>query len=205
MALNFIDDINTLYVNRVFLKENVGSGTGPNVDGPSEGKAEDYEAPHRDCLCTGDSDECSCEHEEDEMVFAPTNKTKEGEYPEDSEHEDHETNAYMAKQQLYRTVKMASMLHDIIKDEEELEPWMAAKITQAFDDLNAIFGYKDYQHFRDQIDHDMEIEEKTEHDLYKSIDQGGESLINKIKEMMRGQSKDKVETAVYGMIKMLEA
>lgn len=196
MASNYIDDLNALYKSRVILKENVANSLdGPNVNGPSEGSSEDYEAPHRPCLCSGEEEECSChdgEVSEDEIVLA-------------HDHEDHESNAYMAKQQLYRTVKMASMLHDIIKDEEELEPWMASKITQAFDDLNAIFGYKDYQHFRDQIDHDMEIEEKTEHDLYKSIDQGGESLINKIKEIMRGQPKEKVEGAVYGMIKMLEA
>jgi len=193
MASNFIDDLNSLYLNKVFLNENVASGFGPNVNGSSEGKAEDYEAPHRPCLCADDDEECKCHEDEDEIVLA-------------HDHHDHdETNAYMAKQQLYRTVKMASMLHDIIKDEEQLEPWMAAKITQAFDDLNAIFGYKEYQHFRDQIDQDIEIEEKTEQDLYKSIDQGGETLINKIKDLMRGQPREKVEGAVYGMIKMLEA
>jgi hypothetical protein len=193
MASNFIDDLNSLYLNKVFLNENVASGFGPNVNGSSEGKAEDYEAPHRPCLCADDDEECKCQEDEDEIVLA-------------HDHHDHdETNAYMAKQQLYRTVKMASMLHDIIKDEEQLEPWMAAKITQAFDDLNAIFGYKEYQHFRDQIDQDIEIEEKTEQDLYKSIDQGGETLINKIKDLMRGQPREKVEGAVYGMIKMLEA
>jgi hypothetical protein len=207
MASNFIDELNSLYVNRVFLKENVASGIGPNVDSPSEGKAEDYEAPHRDCLCNDEDDECSCHDDkkpgEDDMVFAKNEPH--GGYDREEGHEQHETNAYMAKQQLYRAVKMASMLHDIINDDEELEPWMASKITQAFDDLNSIFGYKDYQHFRDKIDHDIEIEEKTEQDLYKSIDQGGETLINKIKDLMRGQPKEKVEGAVYGMIKMLEA
>jgi hypothetical protein len=196
MSSNYIDDLNSLYSKSIFLKENVGMG--PN--------AEDYEAPQRKCLCDDEesSGECACSHEEDEMVFAPKNPPSSYDH-EEGEHEHHESNAYMAKQQLYRVVKMAAMLHDVIKDDEELEPWMASKITQAFDDLSAIFGVKDYEHFRDQIDHDIEIEEKTEQDLYKSIDQGGETLINKIKDIMRGQPREKVEGAVYGMIKMLEA
>ena len=189
MASNYIDDLKSLYSNKIFLKENVGLGP----------EAEDYEAPERKCLCSDEDDECSCHKDEevydqDDMIISDRGHRVE-----------HETNAYMAKQQLYRTVKMASMLHDIINDDEELEPWMASKITQAFDDLNAIFGYKDYQHFRDKINQDIEIEEKTEQDLYKSIDIGGESIINKIKELMHNQPREKVEDAVYGMIKMLEA
>jgi hypothetical protein len=204
MYSNYIDDLNSLYVNRVFIKENVSSGTGPYVGAPAEGSSEDYEAPHKQCLCCDDSEdeecECSCDkdhYDQDDMVVSTGN----GDHHENEV----ESNAYMAKQQLYRTVKMASMLHDIIRDEEELEPWMASKITQAFDDLNSIFGYKDYEQFRDKINHDLEIEEKTEQDLYKSIEDGGTSIIDKIKSLMQGQSKEKVEDAMYGMIKMLES
>jgi hypothetical protein len=200
---SYINDLNTLYNTQILIKENVGMG--PNADS-TYGEYEEHEdkniAPHRDCLCSDDDTECSCNHEEDEMVFAPKNKPSTSTY-EGEEH--HESNAFLAKQQLYRTVKMSSMLHDIISDEEELEPWMASKITQAFDDLNTIFSYKDYQHFRNKIDHDIEIEEKTEQDLYKSIDDGGQSLISKIKEIMRSQPREKVEDVVYGMIKTLEA
>ena len=201
---SYIDDLNDLYNKKVFLNENVSSGTGPYVGAPAEGSSEDYEAPHKKCLCCDDSEddecECSCDKEQydqDDMVVSHDN---------DEHHEQEiESNAYMAKQQLYRTVKMASMLHDIIRDEEELEPWMAVKITQAFDDLNSIFGYKDYEQFRDKINHDLEIEEKTEQDLYKSIEAGGTSIVDKIKRLMQGQPKEKVEDAMYGMIKMLES
>lgn len=207
---SYIDELNNLYTSKVFLKES--TDLGPQGIGMAPGQYDEEEniAPVRKCLkCKLSAKECECDNEkkasdEDEMVFAPKNKPSAYDH-EENEHEHHETNAYMAKQQLYRTVKMASMLHDIINDNEELEPWMASKITQAFDDLNSIFSYKDYQHFRDRIDNDIEIEEKTEQDLYKSIEDGGASLIDKIKEIMRNQPRERVEDAVYGMIKMLES
>jgi hypothetical protein len=205
---SYIDELNNLYASKVFLKESTDLGPQGIGMAPGEYDEEENIAPVRKCLkCRLSAKECECDnekaHSEDDMVFAK--KEPHSGYDHEEDHEHHENNAYMAKQQLYRTVKMASMLHDIINDDEQLEAWMASKITQAFDDLNAIFGYKDYEHFREQLNRDMEIEEKTEQDLYKSIDDGGTSLINKIKEIMQGQPRERVEDAVYGMIKMLES
>jgi hypothetical protein len=205
---SYIDDLNTLYSTRVFLKENVGLG--PNAEDSENG------APMRKCLkCNQAAEDCECEwreedaKSEDDMVFAKKGKhsdydNEDDEFTHTGEHPEHKA-SNMAKQNLYRIAKMAAMLYDIIPCDSEIEPWVADKLSKATDNINSVLGYKDYEDFKHRVDHDIEIEEKTEQDLYKSIDAGGENLINKIKELMRSQPKERVEDAVYGMIKMLEA
>ena len=207
MSRSYIDDLNSLYASRVFLKESLGSGDGPNVDGE-----EDYEAPTRRCLkCEEDAEDCKCgEHEkeaksEDDIVLArePRPETEKG-FDETGKHPEHEA-SNMVKQNLYRITKMSAMLFDKIPTDSEIEPWVADKLAKAAENINSVLSYKDYQEFKHTVDHDIEIEEKTEQDLYKSIEAGGDTLINKIRDLMSKQPKEKVESAVYGMIKMLEA
>lgn len=100
---------------------------------------------------------------------------------------------------------MSAMLYDIIPCDSEIEPWISDKISKAVDGINSALSYKDYEEFKQRVDRDIEIEEKTEQDLYSSIENGGTDLINKIKEIMQTQPKERVEGAVYSMIKMLEA
>lgn len=207
MATNYIDDLNALYSTRVFLKENVGLG--PN--------AEDSEncAPMRKCLkCDLSAEDCECEWDEkrakseDDIVFAKkephSGYDDEDDFSVTGEHPQHRA-SNMVKQNLFRIAKMAAMLHDIIPDDSQIEEWVADKVAKAEENVNSVFGFKDYEAHRGEVERDIEIEEKTEQDLYKSIDAGGSALVEKIKELMRSQPKEKVEDVVYGMIKMLEA
>jgi hypothetical protein len=205
MSISYIDDLNELYTRRILVNENVGLGP----------KADDYEAPVRACKCGKvegeDAEECGCMMDkkkvksEDDIVIADGEpRAGYDDYYETGEHPE-ERASNMVKQNLYRITKMSAMLYDIIPCDSEIEPWIADKISKAVEGINSALSYKDYEEFKQKVDHDIEIEEKTEQDLYKSIDDGGLNLINKIKEIMQGQPKEKVEGAVYGMIKMLEA
>ena len=197
MARNYIDDLNNLYKTRVLITEDVGLGP----------RAENYEAPIRKCKCGEvegeEAEECSCmgKTSEDNIEVIDTQHSdhyETGEHPE-------ERASNMVKQNLYRIAKMSAMLYDIVPCDSEIEPWVADKITKASTYVNDVLGYKDYEEFKTKFDQDINIEEKTEQDLYKSIEDGGVNLISKIKELMKTQPKEKVETAMYGMIQALEA
>ena len=45
----------------------------------------------------------------------------------------------MAKRSLYHMAAQAQQLHDMLQDDENLEPWVAAKITKAADYLEKAF------------------------------------------------------------------
>jgi len=214
---NYIDDLNALYNTKVFLKES--ADLGPQGIGLPYGEyseeCDDCEngAPVRKCLkCKLTADKCECDdkksYDQDDIVFAKKEKRggydSEDDFSHTGEHPEHQA-SNMVKQNLYRIAKMAAMLHDIVPEDSEIEEWVADKVAKAEDSINSVFGYKDYQAHKHNVESDMEIEEKTEQDLYKSIEDGGASLINKIKEIMRNQPREKVEDAVYGMIKMLES
>jgi hypothetical protein len=205
MSISYLEELNNLYTRRILIKENVGLGP----------KAENYEAPIRSCKCGKvegeDAEECGCMIDkkkiksEDDIVLA--RKEPQSEYDDYRETGEHpvEKASNMVKQNLYRITKMSAMLYDIIPCDSEIEPWITDKISKAVEGINSALSYKDYEEFKQRVDHDIEIEEKTEQDLYSSIDNGGVDLINKIKQIMQTQPKERVEGAVYSMIKMLEA
>lgn len=59
---------------------------------------------------------------------------------------DHEVQ--MAKSELYRSVKSAAALHDMLKripESQGLEGWVQAKITKAADYLESVYHYMDYE------------------------------------------------------------
>jgi hypothetical protein len=51
---------------------------------------------------------------------------------------------WMAKEQLYKSAKYAIELHQMINDNDELEPWLQAKITEAADRLSSVKHYMEY-------------------------------------------------------------
>lgn len=62
------------------------------------------------------------------------------------EHQDHEVQ--MARSQLYRTAKLAMMVHELLKkvDEQQgLEGWVQSKLTRAADYIETVYGYLDYE------------------------------------------------------------
>lgn len=115
-------------------------------------------------------------------------------------------NADMSKQSLFRIFKLSAMLHDLICKEEQVEPWVLAKITEALEHLESVFGYKDYDNFKHQVDNDIHnIGEETENDLYDSISSGGTTIVNKIRDTLTNESKENLEKLLYETITVLEA
>ena len=51
----------------------------------------------------------------------------------------------MAKKSLYHMARQADQLHDMIMGDENLEPWVAAKITKAADYLKSVFDTITYE------------------------------------------------------------
>ena len=51
----------------------------------------------------------------------------------------------MAKRSLYHMAAQAQQLHDILQDDENLEPWVQAKITKAADYLEKAFKAISYE------------------------------------------------------------
>jgi len=63
-----------------------------------------------------------------------------------NQYPDHEVQ--MARQELYRTAKLALMLHDMLKNVGEnqgLEGWVQRKLTRAADYIESVFDYMDYE------------------------------------------------------------
>lgn len=69
-----------------------------------------------------------------------------------AQHQDHEVQ--MARSQLYRTAKLAIMLHELLKNVDEsqgLEGWVQSKLTRAADYIETVYGYLDYEHTSGQM------------------------------------------------------
>ena len=96
------------------------------------------------------------------------------------------------------------MLHDILaKSNNDIEPWVAAKINEAYDNIEAAFGYEDYNSARQSMDV-SELEENNEQDLYKAIENGHASLLDKIRSGLKRESKENLEKILLETIKVLE-
>jgi hypothetical protein len=135
------------------------------------------------------------------------NKCNSGVGEEDCEnmpnHED--TNAGMVRQSLFRLVKLSAMLHDLVAKHGSAEPWVLSKITEALNHVESVYGYMDYENYRQQVDTDIEnIEEETEQDLYNTIAGGGETIINKLRAVLSTESREQVEEFIYEAITALE-
>lgn len=177
--------LNEIYNQRIF-KEDVGMGP-ENIGNtsPSPINTAKIKLPAPTCNKPG------CD-EDDELIVT------------NSDHEDYESNAYMVKQELFRIAKMAYMLHGIICDREELEPWFADKVSRAYEGLNSVFAYKDYEQFRDEVEQGMQVEEGTERDLLDSINRGGDTIISQIKKTIHSESKENIEKILVECINVLE-
>jgi hypothetical protein len=150
----------------------------------------------------------NCENEEDCESCGGTC----GEVMSDHEevgHHDHDTegeeNADMAKQSLFRLVKLSAMLHDLIQHSSHIEPWVLTKISEAHSNIEAVYGYQDYEAYKHRVDSDIEnIEEETEQDLYRSIATGGDIILSKLKKMLATESRVMLENILFETITALE-
>lgn len=62
-----------------------------------------------------------------------------------SDYGEHDHEASMARSQLYNAIKNSIELFQMIKPGENLEGWVAAKITKAADYLNSVHDYLAYE------------------------------------------------------------
>jgi len=179
------DTLNDLYLTKVINESNLGpladqgSGSGLSPD-----KIVTMKPPRRKCKNAENMEE----HEECEDI---------------ANHE--ETNADMTKQSLFRLVKLTAMLHDLICQEQHVEPWVLTKVTEALNHIESVYGYMDYENYKSQVETDItNIEEETEADLYKTIISGGSRLLAQIKQILATESKENLENLLYETIHILE-
>jgi len=125
----------------------------------------------------------------------------------DAEHEDADSYSYMAKQLIYRIFKLSAMLYPLMKPGSNIEAWVLSKITNAHDQLNSVFNYKDFESFRNQITAMNDIgglQEETEIDLYNAIVTGGDHLLDSLKHKLKNESKETKEKLFLEVLKQLE-
>lgn len=193
MFANDYNLLNELYDQKI-AKENIGLGPlGDNAGvTPSPSKIQRVSLPpERGCDKCGEEEEGK---EEDCEGYNP---------------ESNESNGKMSRQLLFRMVKLSAMLHDILKDKNNVEAWVLSKITNAHDQLESVFSYEDYEHALNPMhgacaDMQGNLEENNEEDLYAAISKGSDDLLNQIKTVLRGESKDTLEKVLFETITLLE-
>jgi hypothetical protein len=65
----------------------------------------------------------------------------------------------MAKRELFKIAKYATMLHDSLEDEDQLEGWIQSKITKAADYMGTVAHYLEYEMGMHMHDPEMDSEE----------------------------------------------
>lgn len=186
--------LNNLYLKQI-IKENVGLGPKADQDSssglsPVKQALSDAGVPQKDCNCGCNATDEDCEE---------CGGTCGGTRPEGGE------NADMARRSLYRLVKMSAMLHDLVQNDSHIEPWILTKIADAQQNIESVYSYQDYEKFKHTVDHDIEnLEEETEHDLYKTINNGGSTILSQLKKLLATESKDVLESILLETISALE-
>jgi len=122
--------------------------------------------------------------------------------------EDTDSDTYMAKQLVYRIFKLSSMIYSLMVKggcDAKIEAWVLDKISKAHDNLNSVFGYKDYEDFKKTIQSMGGIYEETEIDLYNAISKGGDNLVNALKHVLRKESLETRQQIFAEVIKLLDS
>ena len=104
-----------------------------------------------------------------------TNKTPVGMVAEgilDGDDED----GFMARSQLYFLARDAITLHGIIKDQEDLEPWVQSKIAQSSKDIDAVRRYTEYNAMEQDVEPQMSPDMGDEN-LPAVMPQGPEDML----------------------------
>jgi len=102
-----------------------------------------------------------------------------------------ETPVAMAKGELFNTAKHAAGLFNLLSTLDNIEPWVASKITKAADYLNSVKQYLEYEKVDDAVSGETE-------------QIPNENVLNKIKVLLNSESKKTLENALYEVIKIYE-
>lgn len=194
------------YLNKI--SENLG----PNMeDGPSENLSTVKPALIKKKILTPPERPCNKDMEEEQEDCEECG----GECG--AQKEDTDSDSYMAKQLLYRIFKLATMIYPLIKGENHVEAWVLDKISKAHDNLSSVFGYKDFEQFKnammsmggigaEPITGGLREEaEESEIDLFNAINSGGENLLKNLEKLLKRESKETKEKIFLEVIKQLES
>lgn len=123
------------------------------------------------------------------------------------EEEDTDSDTYMAKQLTYRIFKLSTMIYSLLVKggcDQKVEAWVMDKISKAHDNLNSVFGYKDFEDFKKSVQSMGGLYEETELDLYNAINRGGDSLIGALRDILKKESKETKQQVFAEVIKLLD-
>lgn len=104
-----------------------------------------------------------------------------------------ETDADMAKNELYKLHNASKQLYNLIKDGDDLEPWVFSKITVAASYIEGVRNYLEYNKFKTQG------EFAPDHDAHEF------KIVSRIRDMLHGENKEVLETVLRQTIFNLEA
>lgn len=125
-----------------------------------------------------------------------------------TEVEDTDSETYMAKQLVYRIFKLSTMIYSLMVKggcDQKVEAWVLDKISKAHDNLNSVFGYKDFEDFKKSVQSMGGLYEETEMDLYNAFNKGGDDLINALKGILSKESKETKQQVFAEVIKLLDS
>lgn len=109
----------------------------------------------------------------------PTQIDIENENEERGEIDDHEVS--MAKSELFKLAEYAPKLLDLIKNYDELEGWVQAKITKASDYVSDVYHYLKYEEEQGVHGHQVDDEvEVVKIDNMENLDGPGQGLNDEI-------------------------
>jgi len=106
---------------------------------------------------------------------------------------DQDTEADMAKGELFKLNKDSKELYNLISSCENLEPWVFSKITIAASYIQGVKSYLEYDNFKKKGEFD--IDTGNHKDLVSM----------KVKEMLHGESREVLEAVLRQAIFNLEA
>lgn len=164
--------------------------------------------PKRDCAeqeehCNAAARDCSCNNCPECIDNQNPSEECEGHDPST-----YDSNGTMSRQLLFRIFKLSAMLHDLLNGKENIEAWVLSKITNAHDQLESVFGYEDYEAAKNPV-HGMcgggNFEESNEEDLFKAINSGGDQLLNRLRTVLKKESKETLEKVLLETIILLES
>jgi len=104
-----------------------------------------------------------------------------------------ESEADMAKNELYKIHNGSKALYNLLKDDQNLEPWVFSKITLAASYIESVKNYLEYNKFRKDGEFDSD---ENSHEL---------KIVSKIRDMLYGEGKEVLESVLRQTIFNLEA
>lgn len=99
-------------------------------------------AVHEGDMCEGG---CGHDHGDMEVMDSETDMDSEMEVIDDAEIEVDDYEGEMSKSNLYQLAKNATMLHNMLADNTNLEPWVQEKIAIANSMMKSVTDYMEYQ------------------------------------------------------------